>query len=208
MFKFLDFLFHQRADEIALRTLPEDGFVSLLQPYFVPATRPSTIMLLPFSNAKVRAAIHEAKYHGNAHAFELLAHALSTFLTRPHEDFHEPVLIPVPLGKNRRRDRGFNQVEEVILCALRTIQKDNEGSFTLDTSLLERALETTSQVSLPRAKREKNMRGSFKATRRADPTRTYLLIDDVLTTGATLQSAIEALKSAGATRIVPLALAH
>jgi predicted amidophosphoribosyltransferase len=52
------------------------------------------------------------------------------------------------------------------------------------------------------------MRGAFGAAHPADPTSTYLIIDDVLTTGATLQAAIDALKSAGATNIIPLALAH
>jgi len=52
------------------------------------------------------------------------------------------------------------------------------------------------------------MRGAFRATRHASPTSTYILVDDVLTTGATLQAAIDALKESGAENIIPLALAH
>ncbi|MGD0328466.1 MAG: phosphoribosyltransferase family protein [Minisyncoccia bacterium] len=74
--------------------------------------------------------------------------------------------------------------------------------------MLIRLRETDSQVALPHRKREENMRGAFKATRRADPARTYIILDDILTTGATLQAAIDVLKKSGAEHIVPLALAH
>ena len=110
--------------------------------------------------------------------------------------------MPIPLGKERLKERGFNQAEEV---AKRAVQ---ELGIKIETELLVRTRETISQISLAREKREENMRGAFIATRRADPTYTYVIIDDVLTTGATLQSAIDALKDAGAEHIVPLALAH
>jgi predicted amidophosphoribosyltransferase len=108
----------------------------------------------------------------------------------------------VPLGKIRRKERGFNQVEEV---ARRTAK---ELGIPVDASLLERTRETASQVSLDRDAREKNMKSAFKATCALDPSQTYIVIDDVVTTGATLQAAIDALKKAGAEHIIPLALAH
>ena len=52
------------------------------------------------------------------------------------------------------------------------------------------------------------MRGAFGVAHPADPAYTYIVIDDVLTTGATLQAAIDALQNAGADHIIPLALAH
>ena len=78
----------------------------------------------------------------------------------------------------------------------------------METDLLVRTRETVSQISLAREKREENTRGAFKATRRADPTYAYIVVDDVITTGATLQSAIDALREADAEHIIPLALAH
>jgi predicted amidophosphoribosyltransferase len=107
-----------------------------------------------------------------------------------------------PLGRERRAERGFNQAEEIARRVSRIIP------FTLDATLLERTRETPSQVSLQRYLREENMRGAFRATREADSAATYLIIDDVLTTGATLQAAVDALTMAGATHCVPLALAH
>ncbi|MFZ1075744.1 MAG: phosphoribosyltransferase family protein [Minisyncoccia bacterium] len=100
------------------------------------------------------------------------------------------------------KKRGFNQTEEIANRAAKL------AGCTVDRALLIRARETASQVSLPRREREKNMRGAFGAAHPADPSRTYILIDDVVTTGATLQAAIDALKAAGARHIIPLALAH
>ena len=157
-------------------------------------TRPETIGLLPFSTPSVRAAIHEAKYHGSARAFDLLALALAEYL---HDADDVPktrfdlgnsnvrsnlVLVPVPLGNVRRKERGFNQIEEITNRAAKLL-----GGAPIDASLLERTCETISQVSLPRRAREENMRGAFRATRRANSLCTYIVIDDVITTGATLQ---------------------
>ena len=200
--RLFDFLFPPRVDEIALRDVSDDDFLSLMKPRLVPATRPGTVALFPFNEAAVRAAIHEAKYHGSEHSFRLLGSALADYLRDTNERPRRSFIVPIPLGKERLKERGFNQAEEV---AKRAVQ---ELGIKIETELLVRTRETISQISLAREKREENMRGAFIATRRADPTYTYVIIDDVLTTGATLQSAIDALKDAGAEHIVPLALAH
>ncbi|MFA6278566.1 MAG: phosphoribosyltransferase family protein [Candidatus Paceibacterota bacterium] len=206
MLRWLDFLFPPRVDENALRNISPDEFLTFVAPRLAPVTRPGTVVLLPFSNQLVRSAIHEAKYRGSERAFTLLALALAEYL-RDFDDENyglrkSVIIVPVPLGKERRKERGFNQSEEISRRAIK------ELNITIDTTLLERTRETTSQVSLAREKREKNMRGAFKAIRPADTNNTYVLIDDVTTTGATLQAAIDALKEAGAENIIPLALAH
>ena len=214
--RWLDFIFPPRADEIALRDISDDDFLALVAPRLVPETRPGTVVLLPFHDPHVRAAIHEAKYHGSARAFKLLALALAEYL-RDADDvgFRKSyIIVPIPLGKIRMKERGFNQVQEVILRALRGFSGEEVRSFILEPDLLIRTRETISQVSLARHKREENMRGAFLVSpkleerRRISPTCTYVVIDDVITTGATLQSAVDALKQAGAKEIIPLALAH
>ncbi len=208
MTRFFDFLFPPRADEAILRDVSPDEFLALLVPCVVPATHPDIVALLPFPDLHVRAAIHEAKYHGSQKAFELLGIVLAEYLRDSDEGFRKPLIVPVPLGKERRLERGFNQVEEIVRCALRSLSEEGLCPFVFESHLLERIRETESQVSLERHRRATNMHGAFKATHPADSARTYILIDDVITTGATLGAAIHALTAAGATHIIPLALAH
>ncbi|MDD2657500.1 MAG: phosphoribosyltransferase family protein [Candidatus Pacebacteria bacterium] len=205
MFHFFDFLFPPRADERIVRDVSVDDMLALEVPRLVPATRPLTVGLLPFSSTSVRSAIHEAKYHGSEHAFTLLSSALADYLrdcddVGPRRSYIS--LVPVPLGRERRKERGFNQVQEIAQRAAR------ELDIRVDATLLVRVRETVSQVSLPREAREENMRGAFSAAHPADPAHTYIVIDDVITTGATLQAAVDALKEAGAEHIIPLALAY
>lgn len=209
--RFLDLFFPPRVDEVVLRAVSDDEFLSLMMPRLVPQTRPGTVALFPFHTDSVRATIHEAKYHGSERAFKLLGSALSDYLLDADDvgrTTSNICLVPVPLGKKRLRERGFNQVGEISRSALRGLPSKGERSFILNTKLLERVKETQTQVSLPRDKREKNMHGAFKVINSIDPTYIYIVIDDVLTTGATLQATIDALKDAGATHIVPIALAH
>ena len=159
----------------------------------------------------MRAAIHEAKYHGSTRAFTLLALALTDYL-RDCDDVGRRTsyicIVPVPLSRERQKERGFNQVEEVARRAAR------ELDIAVHATLLERTRDTVSQVSLPRGQREENMRGAFIVSPKLDkqgrinPSHTYILIDDVITTGATLQAALDALRDEGALHIIPLALAH
>lgn len=201
--RWLDFLFPPRVDEFVLRDVSVDDFLTLINIRLVSQTQPETVALLSYGDPRVRSAIHEAKYRGTEHARELLAAVLVEYL-RDADDVgpRRSYIVPVPLGEKRRRERGFNQAEEIANRAAKLL------GCAVDATLLVRTRETASQVSLPRRAREENMRGAFRATRRADPANTYIVIDDVITTGATLGAAIDALKEAGAEHIIPLALAH
>ncbi|OGG68861.1 hypothetical protein A3H77_01805 [Candidatus Kaiserbacteria bacterium RIFCSPLOWO2_02_FULL_56_11] len=207
--RLLDFLFPLRTDEAIVRELSVDQFLSRLEPQLETRTNPPTVALLPFADRKVQAVIHEAKYHGSSKAFELLASALADYLRNDDrfDGLASAVLIPIPLGAKRRRERGFNQVEEVARRVGR------ELGISLVTDLLTRTRETVTQVTLPKAERAKNMRGAFaipdsKVSLIYRTDFTYVVIDDVTTTGATLSAAISALKAAGAHDILPIALAH
>ncbi len=209
MLRFLDLLFPPRQDEAILRDVSDDAFLSHLAPQIISATSPATVALLPFRDPWVRAAVHEAKYHGSDHAFHLLSAALGEYIRDMDDTGHRKIfIVPVPLGEARKKERGFNQIEEVVRRALREIDAQETSGFILETNLLKRTRETVSQVTLPRHEREKNMHDAFAAAFPANPAHTYIVIDDVITTGATLRAAIGALKAAGVVHIIPLALAH
>jgi competence protein ComFC len=107
------------------------------------------------------------------------------------------VLVPVPLHPRRRRWRGFNQAQWVA----EALAASTTGATVAD--LLARVRNTPQQTRLNRAARELNMRNAFALRPRAkvSPDTRYIIVDDVFTTGATLNACAATLRHAGATRL-------
>ncbi|MBI4084595.1 MAG: ComF family protein [Candidatus Levybacteria bacterium] len=125
------------------------------------------------------------------------------------ERFHSlldanPMLIPIPLHASKLRSRGYNQAE-VLSIGL-------NKKFGIPTrNLLQRTKDTPSQFKLSRVDRISNVKGAFfltEDTQREIAKKTIFLVDDVLTSGATLAEAARALKRGGAEAVYGLALAH
>lgn len=201
----LDLIFPPRDEELCVRQLTQEHMHKLLKPRLIEHTSPATISLLPFKNKYVRALIHECKYHHNTRAAELLAHTLTTFLTEyiiDQNEFHgmKMTLVPIPLSNKRYAERGYNQV------ALVSTRVSKMCTIPHST-ILKKVTDTQSQTKLTKVERLQNQKDAFIAECTSKTT-TYVVIDDVLTTGATLGAAIAALKKTGAENIVPIALAH
>jgi ComF family protein len=109
-------------------------------------------------------------------------------------------VVPVPLHKRKRAQRGFNQAEMIARSALKQLSRPKR--FDLCAGVLLRRRETGSQIGLTRHQRRENLRGAFAVN---DPTRILnrdvLLIDDVLTTGTTASECARVLLRAGAARV-------
>jgi ComF family protein len=104
------------------------------------------------------------------------------------------LLVPVPLGRARLRERGHNQ------AALLADALGERCALPAVADVLERSRETRTQTALHPEQRRANVAGAFRATRPLAGAR-VVLVDDVLTTGATLVAAAEALGAAGAATV-------
>jgi ComF family protein len=105
-------------------------------------------------------------------------------------------LVPVPLHPRRQRQRGFNQ-SELLAQAL-----GRSAGIDVAADALVRRQDTRSQTGLSAAARRANMKGAFAVRRRARiADRAVVLVDDVLTTGATASACAQALRASGAREV-------
>src|SRR6059036_2061952 len=141
----------------------------------------------------VRDVIHEFKYGRQIHLRHLIARWLRAALDDERlRNSHFDVIVPVPLHATRQRERGFNQAS--LLATLLSAQTSIPAK-----PVLERIRYTTTQTALDRSERMENLHNAFRLRKNADVRGLrVLLIDDVLTTGSTLNECARVLKRAGA----------
>jgi ComF family protein len=138
----------------------------------------------------------------------LLAHAwakLDGFV-----DGEPPLMVPVPLFRLRERERGFNQARLLAEGLKRSLERSLAGKrMRIDPGLLVRTRATLPQAGLKLQARKQNVRGAFAVVKpRIVEGRQIVLIDDVMTTGATLAACATVLKKQGAARVYALAMAR
>jgi len=118
-------------------------------------------------------------------------------------DFKDFVLIPVPLAKKRLKWRGYNQAEEIGKHLAIFFRIPLVGDVLLKTKT------TLPQIELAKEKREENVKGIFAIkTPEVIRGKKILLVDDVYTTGATMEECARILKESGAKEIIGLAIAR
>jgi ComF family protein len=145
----------------------------------------------------LRAIVHALKYEGR----RSLARPLADLMRRRGRDVIDSadVVVPVPLHRSRLRERGFNQAADLARHLGLPV-----------VSALRRVRATPTQTSLPAAQRHRNVRHAFAARHRARTltSRTVVLVDDVSTTGATLEACARVLKDAGVGHVFALTAAR
>ena len=197
-------------------SLPEPGGAE-----FVTLCRSCRLVPPPFERAvaygvyqdRLRDAIHAFKYgrmHPTARGLgRMLADAIARLAG---ESPKEMLVVPVPLHRSKLAKRGFNQARLLAREALRLLGKSHPAwKLKLAPGTLMRLRETRSQAGLTTRQRRLNVNGAFSVS---DPGavagRHILLIDDIMTTGATARAAAQALIRAGAesVRVATLARAR
>lgn len=145
-------------------------------------------------------AIQRFKYQGDIR----LAGPLSRFWNKMDlKDISFEAIVPVPLHPTRLRKRGFNQA----LLLGKSLGKTHNKQVLIKT--LRRTRNTPPQVQLDHREREKNVRGAFEVRQRQEiMDKHLLLVDDVFTTGATVNECARVLKKSGAKEVYVLTLAR
>jgi ComF family protein len=176
----LDLLFPPRESERLIRNL-KDTSIS----WGPPETYSEVVTLSSCKDPLIKALIKENKYHRHVIASkklaELFEHWLKTQGDKPL------IIVPIPQSKERAKEREHNQVETVLQAVRYTEYQ------TLETSLIYKKTHTKTQTSLGREERLKNVQDTFSCNIERTTTiqegATIVIVDDVVTTGATLKAA-------------------
>jgi len=151
-----------------------------------------------------RALVHELKYHKGHHVLADLE-AVARSSAHVMDFIRDTVLVPVPLHPRKERERGYNQT--VLLAG---VLAKAAGGGTRVEPLLRRVVDTPSQTAFDRKARRANLKNAFALARGAtiNPSSPYTLVDDVFTTGSTLNSCAGVLRHAGALNLNVVTFGH
>ncbi|MDD5542734.1 MAG: ComF family protein [Acidobacteriia bacterium] len=151
----------------------------------------------------LRESIHLFKYGHRTRLGKRFSDLLMVLWNRWPQLADADLVLPMPLHRRRKRERGFNQSEILAQGFARQVGKPYEPRLFI------RTLPTPSQTGLSRRQRRLNVAGAFEVRHPARlEGKVCLLIDDVLTTGATLNEASTVLKRGGAQKVLVLTLAR
>jgi ComF family protein len=158
------------------------------------------IRAVGYLEGALKTAIHRFKYSHLRPLAAPLGRLASDYLS--NHRLPVDTVVPVPLHSRRLRERGYNQ------AALLAGEIGRTTEMTVVDDVLQRVRGTSPQVGLNAAQRRENVRGAFQCTNTSLRDRRVLLVDDVCTTGATMESCSMALREAGAIVVWGLALAR
>lgn len=172
-------------------------------------TEPWMNALFAYRDRSVRTLVWQTKYQANSALIEavgsLLAEEIMHVLGEKNLFADGTwILVPIPASSAHKKEKGFNQTE--LLC--REIMKNTPNSLVYKPNVLKKIKETKPQTSVKnRNEREQNVMDSMTALSEVEG-KNVIVIDDVITTGSTIQEARRALKEGGAKEVLAFALAH
>lgn len=158
--------------------------------------------LAPFDSAH-RRLIHLMKYSGVVDIADFFGNRIGTTLLNEDEIGEFDLLIPVPLHRHRHRERTYNQAELLARSAARA------SNFPIAADAVVRVKNTKSQTTLSAIDREINVKGAFVIQKpETVRNKAVIIVDDVVTTGATTNEIAKLLLTAGAKRVCAVCIAH
>jgi len=156
-------------------------------------------------DAEVREMLHLLKFNG---VRQVASHLLGDYLAKAilklkEHAARELIVIPVPLFAARERSRGFNQSKLLAEAAVKHLRKlRRDWRLSIDTKSFARIKDTHALFTMQPHERRKSLRGAFRVTdAEAIRGREVLLIDDIMTTGATARECARVLLRAGAAKV-------
>ena len=175
----------------------EDEILCRICTHFQPAFE-RILVERPFIGP-LRHAIHRFKFESGRSLADTLAATMSREIG---ELSTETAVVPVPLHHNRLDERGYNQSS-----LLARILSADYG-LTMAEGIMVRIRDTMAQMSLPPVERRRNVRGAFATVAGVEMPKSVLLVDDVVTTGSTVDECARVLKAAGVERVTVAAIAR
>lgn len=196
----IEILFPSTQDEKTLSACTDENFILKVRP----CLKNGIWSFASYADPEIRAAIHLHKFHHNPKAQRLLAILCEQGCKKLPLDTY--IAVPIPLSSKRKKERGYNQVTEILKEVINQIPQ-----LTLHTHLLTKITDTVPQTSLSKSERITNVQNVFSVIESAStPSKNahILLIDDVTTTGSTLREAKGVLQRCGYLSVTCVALAH
>lgn len=209
-------IFPNSRNQRFINKLTPEKFLALTQPSLRLPDSPNgqeTVSVVNYKNALVRQTVWSLKFRNNQKIAKLFAEIIYDTIAEElanlklSANFGNSILTPIPLSRKRLRERGYNQAE---LITRQMAKLDQNNFFEYQKYILKKIKDTPPQSrSKNKTERLNNLRGCFKVVNpNLIKNRNIILLDDVVTTGATLAEASQTLRRAGARRIFCVTLAH
>lgn len=208
----LDFLFPKTETELGADNVSESVLNSKVAIHNI-AEMYYVTTFFKYNDKTIKGLIWSLKYKNNRSVAKLFAKVMYPYILDDISDrvlfsnFENPLIIPIPISKKRKNERGFNQSE---LLATEIIKTDKGKTFELLNNVLFKTRNTDHQARTKDVReRKENIKDSFSIQNpELIKGGNIILIDDVITTGSTIKEARKILMRAGARKVIAFTIAH
>ena len=154
-----------------------------------------------FAYPSVAESIYRFKYRGRQEYAVYYGERLAAVLGRRIAELKPDALVPVPIHDSKKRQRGYNQAELIAR------ELGSRLNIPVETNLIKRVRKTIPMKDLSAAERQNNLKRAFKICRNDVKLNTIIIVDDIYTTGSTIDAIAREMRKAGIKRIYFVALA-